>query len=391
MQEKLQRFGGYLAAMVIPNIGAFIAWGLITALVIPTGWLARLGFGGGTEGEIWGEVTGALVGPMITYLLPLLIAYTGGKMLHGHRGGVMGAIAVMGAIGAEGSFTADDGTVLTTQVPQFLGAMIIGPLSGWTMKKIDEFLEPRTPAGFEMLFNNFSQGIGGVGLVFLSFWIIGPVSAFIARIFGDLVTGISDAGLLPLADIPIEVAKVLFLNNAINHGVLTPLGATDVAEQGRSIFFLRETNPGPGLGLLGAYWFAGTGLAKLSAPGAMVIHFIGGIHEVYFPYILMNPVMIGAMWAGGISADLVFVATDAGLVSSPSPGSIIAYLALLPAEGGAVFGVFAGVAVGAVLSFVVGSGLLKLFPVKDMTDNEADLVGGGVNDAMPDIPGVATA
>ncbi len=395
MQEKLQRFGGYLAAMVIPNIGAFIAWGLITALVIPTGWLARLGFGGGVPAEgvsdtIWNVTTDALVGPMIVYLLPLLIAYTGGKMIHGHRGGVMAAIAVMGAIGAEGSFTADDGTVLTTRVPQFLGAMIIGPLSGYVMKKIDEFLEPRTPAGFEMLFNNFSQGIGGVGLTFLSYWVIGPVSAFVARVFGDLVTAISDANLLPLADIPIEVAKVLFLNNAINHGVLTPLGATDVAEKGRSIFFLLETNPGPGLGLLGAYWFAGKGLAKLSAPGAMIIHFIGGIHEVYFPYVLMNPVMIGAMWAGGITADLVFVATDAGLVSSPSPGSIIAYLALLPAEGGAIFGVFAGVAVGAVVAFVVGSGLLKLFPVPELTDNEADLAVGADN-AMPDIPGVATA
>ena len=227
--------------------------------------------------------------------------------------------------------------------------------------------------------------------MFISYWIIGPIMAGIASAFGSAVTGISDAGLLPLADIPIEVGKVLFLNNAINHGVLTPLGAQDVAETGRSVFFMLESNPGPGLGLLGAYWFAGKGLAKLSAPGAIIIHFIGGIHEVYFPYILMNPVMIGAMWAGGISADLVFVATDAGLTGPPSPGSIIAYLTFLPPEGGAVFGVLAGVAVGAVLSFVVGSGLLKLFPVKDMTDNEADLVGGGVNDAMPDIPGVATA
>ena len=151
-----------------------------------------------------------------------------------------------------------------------------------------------------------------------------------------------------------------------------------------------ESNPGPGLGLLGAYWFAGKGLAKLSAPGAIIIHFIGGIHEVYFPYILMNPVMIGAMWAGGITADLVFVATDAGLTGPPSPGSIIAYLTFLPPEGGAAFGVLAGVAVGAVLAFVVGSGLLKLFPVKDMTDNEGD-VAAGAEDSALNIPGVATA
>ena len=386
MQERIQRLGGFLAAMVIPNIGASIAWGLITAIVIPTGWLAELGFGGGNDGEIWGTLTGDLVGPMIVNLLPILVAYTGGKLIYGHRGGVLAAIAVMGVIGSSAEITADDGTVLTIQPPQFLGAMVIGPLAGWIMKKIDEFLEPRTPAGFEMLFNNFSQGIAGLALVFLGYWIVGPIMGAIATAFGNMVEGIADAGLLPLADIPIEVAKILFLNNAINHGVLTPLGASDVAESGRSIYFMLESNPGPGLGLLGAYWFAGKGLAKLSAPGAIIVHFFGGIHEVYFPYVLMNPVMIGAMWAGGISADIVFVATDAGLVGPPSPGSIFAYFALLPSSGGAVFGVLAGIAVGAVMAFVAGTVLLRMFPVKDMTDTEID--AADVNDGMENIPGV---
>lgn len=386
MQERIQRLGGFLAAMVIPNIGAFIAWGLITALVIPTGWLAELGFGGGNDGEIWGTLTGDLVGPMIVNLLPILVAYTGGKLIYGHRGGVLAAIAVMGVIGSSTEITADDGTVLTIQPPQFLGAMVIGPLAGWVMKKIDEFLEPRTPAGFEMLFNNFSQGLAGLALVFLGYWIVGPIMGAVATAFGNMVEGIADAGLLPLADIPIEVAKILFLNNAINHGVLTPLGASDVAESGRSIYFMLESNPGPGLGLLGAYWFAGKGLAKLSAPGAIIVHFFGGIHEVYFPYVLMNPVMIGAMWAGGISADIVFVATDAGLVGPPSPGSIFAYLALLPSSGGAVFGVLAGIAVGAVMAFVAGTVLLRMFPVKEMTDTEID--AADVNDGMENIPGV---
>ncbi len=386
MQEKLQRFGGFLAAMVIPNIGAFIAWGLITALVIPTGWLAELGFGGGNDGEIWGTLTGALVGPMIVNLLPILVAYTGGKLIYGHRGGVLAAIAVMGVIGSSGEITADDGTVLTIQPPQFLGAMVTGPLAGWVMKKIDEFLEPRTPSGFEMLFNNFSQGIAGLILVFVGYTIIGPIMAAVANAFGNMVEGIADAGLLPLADIPIEVAKILFLNNAINHGVLTPLGATDVSESGRSIYYMLESNPGPGLGLLGAYWLAGKGLAKQSAPGAIIIHFFGGIHEVYFPYVLMNPVMIGAMWAGGITADIVFVATDAGLTGPPSPGSIFAYLTFLPSEGGAAFGVLAGVAVGAIASFFVGSALLRMFPVKDMTDTEID--DAAMNDGMENVPGV---
>ncbi len=379
MQERIQRFGGHLAAMIIPNIGAFIAWGLITALIIPTGWLAKTSLDWD-----WDNLTGELVGPMIVWLLPILVAYTGGKMIHGHRGGVLAAVAVIGVI-AGADFELASGAA--GDPPQFLGAMVVGPLAGYLMKKVDEFLEPRTPAGFEMLFNNFSQGILGLVLVFLGFIIIGPIMGGIASAFGNMVEGISDAGLLPLADIPIEVGKVLFLNNAINHGVLTPLGTVDAAESGRSIYYMLESNPGPGLGLLGSYWFAGKGLAKLSAPGAIVVHFLGGIHEVYFPYILMNPVMIGAMWAGGITADIVFQIFDAGLVGPPSPGSIFAYISLLPPEGGPAFGVFAGVFVGAAAAFVVGSVLLRMFPVRDMTDadTEADAI------AMPDVPGMDVA
>ena len=377
MKQTLQKYGGFLAGMVIPNIGAFIAWGLITALFIGTGWLSKTGLDWD-----WSLFEVNIVGPMIKYLLPLLIAYTGGKMIHGHRGGVLGAVAAMGVIGGA-SFELSSGA--TGDPPQFLGAMLIGPLAGWVMREIDNWLEDRTPAGFEMLYNNFSQGIAGLGLAMLGYVIIGPVMSAVATAFGNVVEGIADAGLLPLADIPIEVGKVLFLNNAINHGVLTPLGATDVAESGRSIYFMLESNPGPGLGLLAAYWFAGKGLAKLSAPGAMIIHFLGGIHEVYFPYVLMNPVMIGAMWAGGISADIVFVAFDAGLVSTPSPGSIFAYITLLPTDATAVIGVFLGIATGAVLSFVTGVVLLRLFPVKDMKDTDAD---ADIGDAITHIPGL---
>ena len=387
MQASLQKLGGWLAAMVVPNIGAFIAWGLITALFIDTGWLVKLGL---FELDTTVPIKEALVGPMIKYLLPLLIAYTGGKLVHGHRGGVVGAVAVMGAIGAA-AYTISGGALDGTEgdPPQFLGAMAIGPLAGWVMKKVDEWLEDRTPAGFEMLYNNFSQGFAGLFMALIAYFIVGPIMSGVAKFFGSLVESIADAGLLPLADIPIEVAKVLFLNNAINHGVLTPLGSEDVLEKGRSIYFMLESNPGPGLGLLAAYWFAGKGLAKLSAPGAIIIHFFGGIHEVYFPYVLMNPVMIGAMWAGGITADLVFVATDAGLTGPPSPGSIFAYLSFLPTEGGAAFGVLAGIAVGAAVSFVTGSALLRMFPVKEMTDTEID--HEDVHAAMPGVPGMTTA
>ncbi len=376
MLQRVQRFGGFLSSMVIPNIGAFMAWGLITSLFIPTGWLAKTSLDWD-----WDALTGNIVGPMIVYLLPVLVAYTGGKLIHGHRGGVLGAVAVLGVIGGA-SFELASGAS-AQNVPQFLGAMIVGPLAGYVMREVDKWLEDKRPAGFEMLINNFSQAISGLFLALLGYLVIGPITSSIANAFGNMVEGLSDAGLLPLMDLPIEVGKVLFLNNAINHGVLTPLGTTDVAETGRSIYYMLESNPGPGLGLLLAYWFAGKGLAKLSAPGAIVIHFFGGIHEVYFPYVLMNPVMIGAMWAGGIVADIVFVIFDAGLTGPPSPGSIFAYFSFLPSNGGAVAGVLLGIAAGAAAAFIVGSILLKLFPVPEIDDSDDDT---SLDDAMEGVP-----
>jgi PTS system mannitol-specific IIC component len=337
VQERVQAFGGNLAAMVIPNIGAFIAWGLITSFVIPTGWTPN-------------ETLAKLVGPMITYLLPLLIGYTGGKLVYGHRGGVVGAIVTAGVIVGSG-------------IPMFLGAMIVGPLGGWLIKKFDEATGDKIPSGFEMLTNNFSAGILGAILAILGLVAIGPIVTAFSDVLGGFVKGLIASGLLPLADIPIEVGKVLFLNNAINHGVLSPLGVAEAQSTGRAIHFLLETNPGPGLGLLLSFMFFGKGMAKLSAPGAIIIHFFGGIHEIYFPYILSNPVMIVAVWAGGIVADTIFVAFNAGLAATPSPGSIFAYLAVTPP--GQHVGVFLGVFAAAAVSFVVGSVILRVMPVKE--------------------------
>ncbi len=362
MLARLQKFGGFMAGMVIPNIGAFIAWGLITAFFIPTGW---------TPNDDLLE----LVGPIIVYLLPVLIGYTGGKMVYGHRGGVMGSLATMGIIvGAD--FTLASGAA--GDPPQFLGAMVVGPLAAWVMMKVDNSFQDRVPVGFEMLYNNFSAGILGAILAIIGRYIMGPIMGGIANTFGNIVDAVTDAGLLPLADIPIEVGKVLFLNNAINHGILGPLGAAEAAETGRSIYFLLETNPGPGLGLLLAYWFAGKGMAKLSAPGAIVIHFFGGIHEIYFPYILMHPIMILSVWAGGILADIIFVIFDSGLSATPSPGSIFAYLAVMPR--GQHFGVLLGVAAAAAAAFVVGTLLLRISPVKE-SEGTDEMIG-----SMPGIP-----
>ena len=355
MRERLQQVGGFMAGMVIPNIGAFSAWGLITALFIPTGW---------TPNETFVE----LVGPMIVNLLPLLIGFTGGKMVHGHRGGVLGAVMTMGVI-------------VGSDIPQFLGAMIVGPLAGWVMMQVDNALEDNIPVGFEMLVNNFSLGILGTLLAMLAMIAIAPVVTGITEFFGTVVDGMVSAGLLPLAALIIEPAKVLFMNNALNHGVLAPLGVVAAEETGYAVHFLLETNPGPGLGLLIAYYVAGSGLMKESAPGAMIIHFLGGIHEIYFPYVLAHPIMIGAVIAGGFCADLWFVITGAGLVATPSPGSIFAYIAVTPQ--GQFIPVMGGVLVATVVSAAVGFFLLKLRPMVSMDSEDED-----VEEAIGSVPGL---
>ena len=358
MRERLQQLGGFLAGMVIPNIAAILAWGLITALFIPTGWIPN-------------AELAKIVGPMITYALQLLIAYTGGKMVHDTRGGVVGAAATMGVIVGAG-------------VPMFLGAMIMGPLAGWLMKQFDDRVEGKIPVGFEMLVNNFSAGILAVILALLGFVVIGPVVTAFSTVAGNVVSWLIDNRLLPLAAILIEPAKILFLNNAINHGVLAPLGVAAAKQSGRAIHFLLETDPGPGLGLLIAFYVSGKGLLKQSAPGSMIIHFLGGIHEIYFPYVLAHPIMILSVIAGGIAADFWFVVTGAGLVATPSPGSIFAYLAVIPP--GQYFQVLGGVLTGAVVSFVVGAVILRVYPVKE----EAPEAAAEATPAASAVPGLAT-
>jgi len=331
MREKIQRFGRFLSGMVMPNISAFIAWGLITAFFIGTGWLPNATFV-------------KLVDPMIFYLLPLLIGYTGGRLVHGVRGGVIGAVAVIGLI-------------VGVAKPQFLAAMVMGPLSAFILKKIDESLEGHVPAGFEMLVNNYTAGILGAVLSMLCLVGIGPLFGAFSDAMGSAVQAVINQGLLPLASLIIEPAKILFLNNAINHGVLGPLGVAEAASKGQSIFFLLETNPGPGLGVLLSCWFFGKGLVKESAPGALIIHFFGGIHEIYFPYVLMNPLLLLSVIAGGMTGVLTFVLLGAGLVAAPSPGSIFALSAMAPKGG--LFQVWAGVITAAVVSFLISAVIMK--------------------------------
>ncbi|BBQ87051.1 MULTISPECIES: PTS mannitol transporter subunit IICBA [Raoultella] len=340
---KVQSFGRFLSNMVMPNIGAFIAWGIITALFIPTGWLPN-------------ETLAKLVGPMITYLLPLLIGYTGGKLIGGERGGVVGAITTMGVI-------------VGADMPMFLGAMIAGPLGGWAIKHFDSWVDGKIKSGFEMLVNNFSAGIIGMILAILAFLGIGPAVEVLSKILAAGVNFMVVHDMLPLASIFVEPAKILFLNNAINHGIFSPLGIQQSHELGKSIFFLIEANPGPGMGVLLAYMFFGRGNAKQSAGGAAIIHFLGGIHEIYFPYVLMNPRLILAVILGGMTGVFTLTILNGGLVSPASPGSILAVLAMTPK--GAYFANIAAIIAAMAVSFVVSAILLKTSKVKEEDDIDA--------------------
>jgi PTS system mannitol-specific IIC component len=348
----VQKFGTFLSGMIMPNIAAIIAWGIITAFFIPVGWTPN-------------ATIATMVGPILTYLLPSLIAFTGGKMVYDHRGGVVGAVATMGVI-----LGTSDPTILGDHQgsTMFLGAMIMGPLTAWLMKKIDGIWAGKIAPGFEMLVDNFSAGILAALMAIAALFLLAPVMLVIMGALGAGVGALIKAGLLPLASILIEPAKVFFLNNAINHGVLTPLGIEMAKTTGKSVLFLLEANPGPGLGILLAYSLFGKGNAKASAPGAAIIHFLGGIHEIYFPFVLMRPILILAMIAGGMTGVFVNVAFGVGLRAPAAPGSILAVYAQTAPDS--FLGVTISWIAAAAVTLVLGAILLRLGK-----DRDDDLVG----------------
>jgi PTS system mannitol-specific IIC component len=350
----VQKFGTFLSGMIMPNIAAFIAWGFITALFIEKGPFPVAGIGGfGTDAD--GDPNLGLVGPMIRFMLPLLIALQGGRMVYGVRGAVVAAVATMGVI-------------VSTDATMFLGAMIMGPLAAWIMKHLDKLWEGKIKPGFEMLVNNFSAGIAAAVLAVIGYFVFGPIIEGISTALGNGVDWLVDNSLLPLASLIIEPAKVLFLNNAINHGVLTPLGIQQAAENGKSILFLLEANPGPGAGLLVAYAIFGTGIARNTAPAALIIQFFGGIHEIYFPFVLLKPSTLLAMIPAGMVGILTLVIFGAGLRAPAAPGSIIAVYAQTP--GNSLIGVTLSVLLAATTSFLIGSVILRS---SRRRDEEGDL------------------
>lgn len=353
MKQAVQKFGKFLSGMVMPNIGALIAFGLLAALFIDTGWIPN-------------KALSQLNGPLLNFVIPILIASTGGYMVGGERGRVMGAIGIMGAIvGCTAGNISFFGAEIENGQTMLLGAMVIGPLGGWVIKKFDAAVDGHIPAGFEMLVNNFSVGILGMLLNIVGYIFVGPILSVVMNVLSAGAEVLVNANLLPLVAIVLEPAKVLFLNNAMNHGIFTPLGTQQAAEMGKSIFYMLETNPGPGLGVLLAYWvFSKDKMTKASAPGAVIIHLFGGIHEIYFPYVLMNPAVIVAPILGNMCAILFYSITNCGLVSPASPGSIFALIMVSPPSQIPL--TILGVIIAAGVSFVVASPIIRMGHAKDL-------------------------
>lgn len=364
MKDNVQRFGKFLSAMVMPNIGALIAFGFLAAFFNGNGWMPHEGFA-------------TIYSAMLTYLIPVLIASTGGKLIGGDRGRVVGAIAVVGAI------------MSNTEISMLMAAMIMGPLGGWVIKKFDQLMENHMPAGFEMLINNFSVGIIGMLLAMFGYVAVGPVMTGILAVLSAGVNFLMKYSLLPLVAIFIEPAKVLFLNNAINHGIFTPLATAQVAETGKSIMYMLEANPGPGLGVLLAYmFFCKDKNTKDSAPGAIIIHLFGGIHEIYFPYILMNPIVIIAPIVGNIAAIFWFSLTGCGLVGPASPGSIIAFLMMAPASK--MLPIIIGVIIAAAVSFAIAVPIVKRAGSKNLEQAQSEMAVRKAESKGKSLPGIIT-
>ena len=385
-RARIQRGGAFLASMVMPNLGAFIAFGLITALFIPTGWInliaGRVNLTGENDPLEFTTQISTVVGPLINILIPILIGYTGGKIVHGVRGAVVGSVATIGAMlapvalhlapaalnGAEAAAPPENISQISSAI---LAALVIGPLAGLVMKLWDKFIDGRVRGGFEMLVDNFSAGIVGGIFAIIGLYIIGPLTFFISQGLGLAVNWLVEIKLLPLVSIIIEPAKVLFLNNALNHGVLTPIGAAQAADAGKSIMFMLESNPGPGLGILTAMLLFGPRAIRPTVPAAMVVQFLGGIHEIYFPYVLLKPILIIAAILGGATGVLWEVIFNLGLVAPASPGSIFAWILVSPPDNLALNMV--GIVLSAAVAAIVGSLLLGFGRKETAADAAIDL------------------
>lgn len=327
----MTRLGRIYSSIVFKNISVIIAAGIINVLFGQNGWFPN-------------ERFSQFIDPLYTYVIPLLLAFTGGKITGGHRGGLVASLAVLGLI-------------QSSDIPMIIGAIFFSPPIGSVFSKLEKAVKGYFPIGSELLLTNIIDAMVSILLLFLMCFIIGPIlNNGILLLNRGLITFIQ-SDWLPFVSFVIEPAKVLFLNNISNHGIVGPLGVQQTKELGKSIFFLLEANPGPGLGMLLACFVRGSNEEKVRLKSTIAIQSIGGIHEVYFPYVLSKPILFLSVIAGGFTGVFLFSTFQVGLVSTASPASILFIFFLTPKHD-FIF-LFIGIALSAFVSFLLSFLFLK--------------------------------
>jgi PTS system mannitol-specific IIC component len=327
--KKLDQSGRFLSQLVFQNISGLLALGFLRILFAPSGWFPH-------------EGVYQIVDFIVLYFIPIQFANTGGKMIGGQRGGVIASFVMVGLVAGN-----------TTSYSMILPSMCVGPIIGYLIKKTDQWLERRTPPGYELLIYNGAAGLVGTLTAVVCYLYVGPLFARTMQMIYQEALLLAQSQLLPLISVIIEPSKLFFFNNVINHGILEPLGIQETKVNHKSIFFLLESNPGPGFGLLLAFYLKSKGqelAERRNLKSSMFIQLFGGIHELYFPYALMKPLVILPLIVAGAAGNFIFYMFESGLVATPSPGSIIVLLVLAPL--GEHVGIIVGFAISVAVSFI---------------------------------------
>ncbi|MDO4306662.1 MAG: hypothetical protein Q4C77_07490 [Eubacteriales bacterium] len=322
MNKRLHDIGKFYSSIFMGNIGLFLFIGLLSVIFQEQGWFPN-------------EKLYNISQLVYEVVLPTCIGYVGGEKIAGRSGGILAVLMVAG--------------VLTADVHVgILAAMIAGPVGGAVWKYAGSRMKERVGSSLQMLAGNLLIGILGSLLAVLGYYILEPAVTWWAEGISGCLKALIEHRLLLLANVFIEPMKVFFLNNIVNHGMLVPLGMNQIQEGGKSVLFLLESNPGPGFGMLLALFLTqrerrGEYGTALFAQGA------GGIHEVYFPYVLANLWLLLPLIAGGAAGTLCFELLHVGVTAPVSPGSIITILIMAGKEN--LLTAAGGIAVSAAVSF----------------------------------------
>lgn len=320
--KNIHKIGKFYTRIIMKHIGIFIFIGFLSVVFHDHGWFPN-------------EDIYAISQLMYWTVLPAFIAFEGGRMIAGAEGGILAVLAISGLLLSENSIG-------------LLGAMLIGPFAGKLWKYEEQFVERYAGPSFQMLVRNLLIGVCGGILSVLGYFLVSPVLGVVVKTAYGAIDWLVSSQLIGLISIVIEPAKVFFLNNVINHTILVPIGIGQMQEAESSILFLLEANPGPGLGMMAALCYRNKE-KRSEYVSAMIAQTAGGIHEVYFPFVLSDLRLLIPLILGGIAGNLCFGIMGAGLQGMVSPGSIFTIILMAGRENS--IPVLMGICVSAVLSF----------------------------------------